>query len=135
FAVQDSDAEDDVPGRGNGFIDTFSVDGSLMAHFASQGNLDSPWGIALAPDDFGGFSGTVLVGNFGNGEIIGFDPSTGTPLGRLKDKNKQKISIEGLWGIAFPPKSGGGRDLLLFASGPEGESHGLLGRLRPRGKD
>ncbi|MFO0984820.1 MAG: TIGR03118 family protein [Planctomycetota bacterium] len=135
FALQDADAEDEVAGEGLGFVDVFDTNGDLIRHLAMQGTLNAPWGLALAPDDFGGFRGAVLVGNFGDGRINGFDQLDGTFLGRLKSKRKHLIGIEGLWGIAFAPEppEGDPPDTLFFAAGIDDEAHGLLGRLRPRG--
>jgi uncharacterized protein (TIGR03118 family) len=133
FALQDDDKEDDVPGVGNGYVDVFDTDGNMIRRFASQGTLNSPWGIVRGPDDFGGFTGTILIGNFGDGMINGF-LEDGTFEGRLKNKRKQVITIEGLWGLATVNHDEGG-DTLLFTAGLADESHGLIGRIRPRGED
>jgi len=132
FAQQDSDAHDDVPGPGNGYVDIFDMNGNLSTRFASQGSLNSPWQVVKAPDDFGGFSNAILIGNFGDGHIGGFDATDGSVLGRLKNKRKEVITIDGLWGFGFAIHEHGGHDTLLFASGLDDEAHGLIGRLRPR---
>lgn len=131
FALQDAAGEDDVPGEGNGYVVTFDIDGNRLRPFISQGPLNSPWAIVRAPDAFGGFSNTILVGNFGDGKINGFDNEDGSFLGRLKNKRKQHITVEGLWGIAVVDHD---RDVdtLLFTSGPLAEAHGLIGRLKAR---
>jgi uncharacterized protein (TIGR03118 family) len=130
YARQDDEREDDVQGRGFGFINVFDPDGHLLRRFASNGALNAPWGMALAPASFGRFSNRLLVGNFGDGIINAYDVATGQWVGRLKGPNHQPIRIPGLWGIAF----GNGLsnqpiDTLFFTSGPLDEKHGLYGRL------
>jgi uncharacterized protein (TIGR03118 family) len=130
YAKQDEDAEDDVAGRGLGIVDVFNADGLLIQRFATGGRLNAPWGIALAPADFGRFSNALLVGNFGDGRINAFDLASGEPLGSLRMPDGKVVSIEGLWGIQF----GNGLmdqavNTLFFAAGPGDEEHGLYGRL------
>ena len=124
---------DDQSGVGNGYISIFKTDGTFVSRFASQGVLNSPWGIALAPGSFGDFSNAILVGNFGNGTINGFD-STGKSLGPLKDANGAAISIDGLWGImsfgANPPSASIPANSVYFTAGPGGENHGLFGYIK-----
>ena len=81
YALQDEDGEDDVAGAGHGYIDAFDTTGNLLRRVASNGPLNSPWGLALAPGDFGAFSGKLLVGNFGDGRINAFDLAASTPAG------------------------------------------------------
>jgi uncharacterized protein (TIGR03118 family) len=130
YAKQDDEREDDVQGRGLGFIDVFDPDGHLLRRFASNGALNAPWGMTLAPASFGRFSNRLLVGNFGDGTINAYDLASGQWVGRLKGQNRQPIRIPGLWGIAF----GNGLanqpvDTLFFTAGPLDEKHGLYGRL------
>jgi uncharacterized protein (TIGR03118 family) len=73
YALQNEDKEDDVAGPGNGFVDAFTTSGTFIRRVASMGELNSPWGLALAPVDFGRFSGDLLVGNFGDGRIHAFN--------------------------------------------------------------
>jgi len=40
-------------GKVGGFVDVFDTSGNLVKHFASMGELNLPWGLTLAPDDFG----------------------------------------------------------------------------------
>ena len=132
YAKQDEDAEDDVAGEGFGFVDVFDADGHLIRRFASRGALNAPWGLALAPADFGRFSNTLLVGNFGNGRITAFDLATGEMRGQLHKSNGHMLSIDGLWGLAF----GNGlleqpTNALFFTAGPDDEKHGLYGRIDP----
>src|SRR5262249_7053628 len=74
YAHQDARTHDDAPGPGRGFIDVYDTSGDLLRRFASRGPLDSPWGLALAPPDFGPFGGDLLVGNTGDGRINAYDP-------------------------------------------------------------
>jgi uncharacterized protein (TIGR03118 family) len=137
YALQDEDAEDDVPGPGNGFVDVFDTDGNFVRRFASHGTLNSPWGLVMAPSCFGKFSGALLVGNFGDGRISAFDTVTGAFLGQLSDSHGNPIAIDGLWGLSFDAQAcgkGEPRAKLFFTAGPDDETHGLFGILRPIGK-
>jgi uncharacterized protein (TIGR03118 family) len=128
YAKQNGQKHDDVAGPGNGFVDVFDTDGHLLQRFASRGPLNSPWGVARASFAFGQFSGDVLVGNFGNGQINAFD-SDGNFLGTLRDGNGKPVAIDGLWTLTL----GGGRnsssDTLYFTAGPNGETDGLFGTI------
>src|SRR5579863_200418 len=83
-----------------GVVDVFTTSGKLVKTFASGGTLNAPWGIALAPANFGAMSNAVLIGNLGDGRINAFSTS-GTFLGQLKDTTGTVISIDGLWGLIF----------------------------------
>jgi uncharacterized protein (TIGR03118 family) len=132
YAVQDADAHDDVAGQGHGIVDTYSFDGQLMARFAQRGQLDSPWGVALAPASFGEAAGKLLIGNFGNGHINIFDPTTGEFLDKLRNAHGQALVIDGLWTIMFGNGGrGGDPNLLYFTAGPNGESDGIFGNIAP----
>jgi uncharacterized protein (TIGR03118 family) len=89
--------------------------------------LNSPWGLAIAPDSFGKFAGALLVGNFGDGKINAFDIHTGAFLGALSSSSGQPLSIDGLW--AMIPGSDGAE---IFSSGPNSEMDGLVGVIRPK---
>lgn len=131
FAKQKGpDNEDDDAGVGNGYVDVFNPDGTVLKRFASNGTLNSPWGIAMAPSGFGAFSGDILIGNFGDGLIGAYDPNTGSFLGMLHDASGSSIAIDGLWALTFGPAAGS--TTLYFSAGPSEESHGLLGTLTPR---
>jgi uncharacterized protein (TIGR03118 family) len=129
YAKQDADRHDDVAGPGHGFVDVFTNFGLLVRRFASRGVLNSPWGLTVAPAQFGRFSGDLLVGNFGNGLIHAFDPRTGQLEGVLRDAKHRPIAIDGLWGLLVGDDAAGGPNAVWFAAGPDGESHGLLGIL------
>jgi len=127
---------DDVPGPGKGFVDVFDLNGNLMLRLISDASLNSPWGLALAPGNFGEFSNDLLVGNFGDGKINAFDPMTGIFHGTMLDINGDPIVIEGLWGLKFGNGGNGGdSDTLYFTAGIPGdgavEDHGLFGSLKP----
>ena len=136
YAKQDADAEDEIAGQGRGIVDEFTADGQFVRRFAQHGQLNAPWGIALAPANFGCFSNALLVGNFGDGRINAFDLVSGELLGPLRGQNNKRIVVDGLWGIAF----GNGnltrsqpQNVLFFAAGPNDEQDGLYGRIEAVG--
>jgi uncharacterized protein (TIGR03118 family) len=132
YAVQDADAHDDVAGQGHGIVDVFNLDGTNPVRFAQHGQLDSPWGVAVAPASFGAFAGDILIGNFGNGHINVFDPTTGEFLDKLRNSHGQAIVIDGLWTLKVGNGSNGGdSDKVYFTAGPNGEQDGLFGSLAP----
>jgi uncharacterized protein (TIGR03118 family) len=132
FAKQDEDAADDVPGPGLGFVDVFTPQGQLIQRLEHGDWLSAPWGLTLAPSDFGTFSHAVLVGQFGSGEIAAYDYVTGAFLGELKDPDGKIISIEGLWALGFGNAAMAGPfNTLFFTAGIDDEKHGLFGTLVP----
>ena len=138
YALQDADKEDDVAGEGHGFVDAFDVHGSLVRRVASRGRLNSPWGLAIAPADFGKFGGNLLVGNFGDGKINAFDLGRALGQGELQQRGQvlaadgRPIAIDGLWALAFGNGAAAGpANVLFFTAGPLDEAHGLFGRLVP----
>ena len=120
---------DDLPGPGNGYVDVFTPGGTLVRRFVSNGQLNSPWGLAQAPAGSGLPFHSVLVGNFGDGRINVYD-STGTYLGVVQSNGKPLI-IAGLWAVAFATDAipSASPSKLYFTSGPFYESHGLFGYL------
>jgi len=135
FAKQDAEKHDDVAGAGNGFVDVFTAGGKLVMRLKHGPWLNSPWGIALAPDNFGKFSNDLLVGNFGSGRIAAFDPQNGNFQGLLKGENGQAITINGLWGLGFGNgATAGPTNTLFFAAGINDEKDGLFGTLTAVGK-
>jgi uncharacterized protein (TIGR03118 family) len=132
FAKQDSAKHDDVAGAGNGYVDIFNPNGTLVQRLVSQGALNSPWGLAIAPSGFGTFGGALLVGNFGDGKINAYSATTGKSLGALDDSTGKAIAIPGLWGLIFGNGgSGGSTGTLYFTSGPNNEQDGLFGSIAP----
>src|SRR5260221_4103441 len=101
FAKQNAAKHDDVAGPGHGFVDVFDTNGNLLRRLIAHGSLNSPWGLALAPANFGQFSNDLLVGNFGDGHINVFDPNTGPALGSLQIAGAIPIQIEGMWPFPF----------------------------------
>jgi len=120
-----------------GVVDVFDTDGNFVRRFATGGTLLNPWGVAVAPSDFGQFGNALLVGNFnfgnpvnGPGLISAFDPATGTLLGVLKDESGADLSIDGLWSLRFGNGGKGGiKNVLYFSAGIEDQTHGLFGAL------
>lgn len=131
YAEQNAQAHDDVAGPGHGFIDVYTPDGFLLERLASRGALNSPWGMTIAPSNFGRFGGDLLVGNFGNGRINVFDPFSGRFLGPLEGTGGAPLSIDGLWGLTVGTASTGGTQTVLFSAGINHEADGLLGSLNP----
>ena len=135
YAKQDAAAKDDVPTPGGGFVDEYTPAGALVARVAVAGKknapLNSPWGLALAPTDWGSFGGDLLVGNFGNGRISAYlDRGAGKWVykGQLKHADGTPIELEGLWAIAFGNGAAAGpKDWLYYLSGPNDEANGLFG--------
>ena len=122
YALQDALAEDDVPGAGNGFVNVFTLQGTFVRRFATQGALNAPWGLALVGEKkFGKFRNTLLIGNFGDGRINAFDFTTGALIGPLLDADGVTLAFDGLWALAFSGKS------LFFTAGIADEEHGLFG--------
>jgi uncharacterized protein (TIGR03118 family) len=135
YAQQDKSGKVNMAGGGLGYVDEFTPDGTLVGRVASKGNarapLNAPWGLALAPANFGAYSGDLLVGNFGNGRISAYQQrSDGKWVykGQLRVANGTPITIDGLWAIGFGNgASAGPTNNLYFLAGPTGQSHGLFG--------
>jgi uncharacterized protein (TIGR03118 family) len=130
YAKQDATATDDVKGAGNGYVNVFDYDGVLTKRLISQGALNSPWGLAIAPGDFGTLSHTLLVGNFGDGKINAYDATTGAFVSTAIDTLGAPLVIDGLWALVFGnDTTGAAHNQLFFTAGPGDEAHGVLGRL------
>jgi uncharacterized protein (TIGR03118 family) len=116
---------------GIGFVDRFDTNGNFLNRVASGGSLDAPWGLALAPGNFGAFSNDLLVGNFGNGQINAFNPNSGVFLGTLTGAAGAPIVLPQLWGLAFGNGSTAGpANTLFFTAGLSNEAYGLFGSLQ-----
>ena len=131
YARQDADAEDEVAGPGRGFVDVFDTSGHLLRRLIAHGHLNAPWGMTIAPDDFGRFGGALLVGNFGDGRIHAYDPRSGRFEGTLRDANRDPIVIDGLWALMFGNGTSADTGTLLFSAGIQDEEHGLYGMITP----
>jgi uncharacterized protein (TIGR03118 family) len=131
YAKQDYAQKYDVPGAGNGFVSVFDYSGKLLQHLISQGSLNSPWGVAIAPTAFGKYATNLLIGNFGDGLINAFDISSGMYMGTLQDASGANLVIPGLWALlAGNGGSGGDKQSVFFTAGPGGLQHGLLGSIQ-----
>lgn len=131
FALQNAAHDGDMGGAHRGFVDVFSPDGNLLHRLIAHGNLDSPWGLALAPSNFGQFSNDLFVGNFGDGAINVYDPNTGAFIGQPTDGNGNPIAIDDLWALQFGNgAAAGATNQLFFTAGIGDEEHGLFGYIQ-----
>ena len=135
YAKQDEDAEDEVAGQGTGFVDSYDLAGKLLERVAQHGQLNAPWGLALAPDGFGRFAGDLLVGNFGDGQINAYEELANGHFehrGELRGSDGKRLAIDGLWALRFGNGGNAGpTGTLFFTAGPDEESHGLFGSITP----
>ncbi|MGA2135267.1 MAG: TIGR03118 family protein [Bryobacteraceae bacterium] len=121
-------------GAGNGYVDVYSPAGTLMTHLIAGGQLNAPWGVAIAPANFGDFANDLLVGNFGDGNINAFNPTTGAFVATLNDVYGTPIVVPNLWALQVGNGgSGGDSNAVYFTAGipgPDNMAHGLLGRIQ-----
>jgi len=115
-------------------VDVFDTQGQFIARVGAHGQLNAPWGMAIAPPEFGKYAGNLLVGNFGDGRIQAFkmsdDMRAFSPAGVLRDESNRQIVIDGLWGIGFGNGAqSGSTSTLYFAAGPNDETNGLFGSI------
>jgi uncharacterized protein (TIGR03118 family) len=130
YAKKEAGSIDEVQGPGRGFVSVFSSDGTFMKRLQHGAWMNAPWGVAMAPADFGRFSNMILIGQFGSGKIAAFDPVTGKFRGLLRGEHHRPIKIEGLWAIAFGNGANAGPlNTLYFTAGIDDEAHGLFGTL------
>jgi uncharacterized protein (TIGR03118 family) len=130
YAQRATIGDDDVKGAGLGMVDVYDMAGNMVKRLVTGGALNAPWGLAMAPANFGDFSNALLVGNFGDGKINAYNPTTGAFVGTLQKADHTPIVIDGLWGIAF----GNGvqnqpTNTLFYTAGPGDEAHGVYGRI------
>ena len=124
-------------GAGLGFVDVFSPSGALLVRLEHGDWFNAPWGLTLAPSDFGPFSHKLIVGQFGSGEVLAFDAITGQFEGKFTDQNNKVIAIDGLWALQFgdgvPTSDPAGQpdNALFFSAGPNKGQNGLFGTLTP----
>lgn len=132
YAKQDAARHDDVAGDGLGFVLYFTPSGRLIGHLEHGPWMNSPWGVVWTPRDFGEYSNSILVGNFGSGKIAAFNGFTGKFIAFLKNADDTDMVIDGLWMIAFGNNaSAGPSTTLFFSAGIQRESHGLFGTITP----
>ncbi len=123
-----------VDAVGNGIVSIFDTSGNFVARAVTGGNLDSPWGVAFAPANFGIFSNDLLIGNFGNGLINAYDPKTFAYLGQLIDGTGKPLTYASLWELLpggatvgnTTAVGGGDTSTVYFTAGLAGETHGLF---------
>ncbi len=131
YAKQDGARHDEVDGTGKGFVDVFSSRGKLLNRFDHGSWFNAPWGLALAPGDFGAHSHDLLVGQFGSGEILAFDAVSGAFKGRLTGTDNNPLHIDGLWALTFGGDGAGNgpATTLFYAAGIDHESNGVFGKI------
>ncbi len=128
YAFHVGSDHDETAGPGLGIVDVFDADGYLIRRVGTRGQLNAPWGMALAPASFGRFGNSLIVGNFGDGTINAYDPHTGSYQGQLRGADGKPLQIDGLWGLAFGNGvRGQPTDSLYFAAGPNDENNGAYG--------
>ena len=121
-------------GRGRGRLVEYSADGQLIAVWDDRGALNAPWGVAIAPANFGPLSNQLLISNFADGTIVGFNTTTRKATEYLRNEAGDKVVIQGLWGMLFGNGASlGDTNALYFAAGPADETDGLFGSLRYAG--
>ncbi len=137
FAHRKPGSTDEDHGPGLGFVDVFDFGGRLLQRLQHGKYMNAPWGIALAPGDFGTFSHRLLIGNFGDGKVHAFNVVNGKFQGALLDPEGNELSIDGLWALSFggDTTNNGGATELFFTSGPNDESDGLFGKITPVSSD
>jgi uncharacterized protein (TIGR03118 family) len=116
YALQDAKGEDDVAGPGNGFVNVFDTSGNFLRRLVSNGNLNAPWGLALV-------EGELWIGNFGDGTINNYDPTTGAFIETISHADLTPVQIDGLWDL-LPLGAG-----VYFTAGIADEEHGLFGLI------
>jgi uncharacterized protein (TIGR03118 family) len=132
YAKQNSTKHDDFDFPGLGFVDKFSPDGELLQRLERGPWLNAPWGVALAPANFGFFSNHLLIGNAGSGQIAVYDVESGRFDGLLRDQNGHAIQNDRLWALRFGNGAAAGpTNTLFFTAGIAGEAHGLFGTITP----
>ena len=128
-------AIEEEAGQGLGFVDAFGADGTFLVRVAQHGQLNAPWGLAMAPGDFGRFSGDLLVGNFGDGQINAYEELPNGHFehrGVLQFGDGRPVVIDGLWALEFGhgATNNGPTNTLFFTAGPNGEEDGLFGMIQ-----
>jgi uncharacterized protein (TIGR03118 family) len=124
YAKWSSSAPYFVFGSGNGgYVDIYHLDGTFEGNLISNGSLDEPWGVAIAPPSFGSYSGDLLVGNFGDGTIHAYNRSTGALMGTLNDASGAPIVINGLWALVVY------NGTLYYTAGPNDGADGVFGTI------
>jgi uncharacterized protein (TIGR03118 family) len=135
FARTEAGEIDEVPGPGRGYVSAFSPAGVLQKRLEWGAWFNAPWGMTRAPENFGGLSGMLLVGQFGSGKIAAFDPVSGEFRGLMRAAHGRTLAIESLWAIGFGNgATAGPANTLYFTAGIDDEAHGLFGTITPLGE-
>jgi uncharacterized protein (TIGR03118 family) len=128
---------DEVDAQGRGIVDAYDLDGHFLTRVAQHGQLNAPWGLAMAPASFGSFGGDLLVGNFGDGQINAYQELSNGHFehrGTLRAADGGKLLIDGLWALEFGNAgSNGNPQTLYFTAGPNDEADGLFGTITASG--
>jgi uncharacterized protein (TIGR03118 family) len=133
FNPESDEGQEQYHGAGLGHVVEYGENGALVRDYQTRGVLNAPWGMTIAPANFGVFGNDLLVANFGDGTIAAFDRSTGEFAGYLRDPDTKIICIDGIWGLTFGNGvSLGDANALYFTAGPNNEEDGLFGRLNVR---
>ncbi|HET7379989.1 MAG TPA: TIGR03118 family protein [Gaiellales bacterium] len=136
YGKQQPGSTDEAHGQGLGIVDAYDLDGNFLGRVAQHGQLNAPWGLAMAPAGFGRFGGDLLVGNFGDGQINAYAQ---LPNGRFEHRgtlrlDNHKLSIDGLWALEFGNAGlNGDPQTLFFTAGLNDEADGLFGTITPAG--
>ncbi len=128
YALQDGPKHDPLLGAGNGLVDIFDANGNFVRRFATGGALNAPWGTAISTANFGQFSSSVLIGNFGDGVINVFD-ANGNAIGQLKDSAGNTLVNAGLWELLFG-QTAADADTLYITAGGADQTHGLFATVK-----
>jgi uncharacterized protein (TIGR03118 family) len=112
-----------------GYVDEFDANGNFLKRIATSGSLFAPWGISLAPSNFGSFSNDLLIGNFGNGEILAYDATTDLFLGTLNGTDGKPIVNDFLWALETRNAPGFNSNALYFSAGINNQQDGLFGEI------
>jgi uncharacterized protein (TIGR03118 family) len=132
YAKQDGAKHDDVAGAGLGFVEIYTPRGRHIGHLQHGNWFNSPWGVVWTTRDFGEFSNSILVGNFGSGWIAAFNGFTYKFEGFLKKPDNSLLTIDGLWSLTFGnDATAGPANTLFFSAGINGEADGLFGTITP----
>jgi uncharacterized protein (TIGR03118 family) len=130
FDVNGDEGQEEVDGPGLGHVVEYNEDGTLVMDFKDQGKLNSPWGMVIAPPTFGAFANHLLVANFGDNNIVAFDPNTGEYIDCLHDSDGKPLPVEGVWALTFGNGvSLGDAKALYYSAGPAKEFDGVFGRI------